>query len=398
MQPAYCTILARNYLPRALMLSDSLREHGSDIPLVVFLVDATPETELPEIPGVRWMRPASLDLPERAVLDLAMSYDLVEFATAIKPLVLQALLREYEQVVYLDPDTYVTAPMLELGPALDSSAGVVLTPHTLEPNLTETRFSEGHLLHVGVYNLGFCAVNRSADEFLKWWWGHLRSECLHGPLDGLFTDQKWVDLGAVLFGATALRHYGYNVSVGNLHERPIARDSDGYYVASSGDRLRLFHFHAFDPRRPEELYGRTSTSTSASAGDMRAGNEAINALSKQYAAALIEKQREIGEQPAYIYGSDTTGRRISRRMRHAYRTVVLADPGSVPSPFVAAEAAEYERWRRSARPLAGRLILSDLAKGARCAMPEEYDTLKRRFPRLTKSLRGRYVEDTGMWG
>ena len=62
-----------------------------------------------------------------------------------------------------------------------------------------------------------------------------------------------MDIGSVLFEATSLRHYGYNVSVANLHERPIERDADGYYIGSSGDRLRLFHFHAFDPDRPEEL-------------------------------------------------------------------------------------------------------------------------------------------------
>ena len=44
--PAFCTILARNYLSKALTLSDSLRRHGSDTPLVVFLTDATAETEL----------------------------------------------------------------------------------------------------------------------------------------------------------------------------------------------------------------------------------------------------------------------------------------------------------------------------------------------------------------
>jgi hypothetical protein len=391
----HVTILARNYLPRALMLSESLRERGSELPLVVFLTDATPETDLPEIEGVRWMTPASLGLPERTVLELAMSYDLVEFATAVKPLVLQALLREHEQVVYLDPDTYVTSPMVELGPALEEGSGIVLTPHYLEPTPSGNRFSEGHLLHVGVFNLGFCAVDRKAGAFLDWWWGHLRSECLHGPLDGLFVDQKWMDVGAVLFGATTLRHYGYNVSVGNLHERPIIEDADGLLVASSGDRLRLFHFHAFDPRRPGDLYGRLSTSTG---NDARTGGAALAQLTERYAAALLGKQDELGEQPAYRYAYDTTGRKISRRMRHAYRVAVQAAPDGVPSPFVAAEAAEYERWRRGARRLAAKLIASDLAKGARCAIPEEYDALKRRFPGAARALRSRYVENTGMWG
>src|SRR5262245_21681327 len=128
-QPAFCTILARNFLPRALALSDSLREHGSELPLNVFLIEETDETELPELPNVRWMHPGMLDLPERTVLELAMSYDLTEFATALKPLLLAKLLEQHEQVFYLDPDTYLVAPMEELGPELEaSSGGILLTP------------------------------------------------------------------------------------------------------------------------------------------------------------------------------------------------------------------------------------------------------------------------------
>jgi hypothetical protein len=392
--PAYCTILARNYLPSALTLSDSLRRHGSETPLVVFLIDAVPETVLPEIPGVRWMIPASLGLPERAVHELAMSYDLVEFATALKPLVLETLLREHEQVIYLDPDTYVVSEMVELGPALDASAGIVLTPHYLRPTPAGNAFTEGHLLNVGVYNLGFCAVNRSAGEMLSWWWSHLRVECLHDPLAGLFVDQKWMDIGSVLFGATSLSHYGYNVGVGNLHERPIAHDADGYYIASSGDRLRLFHFHAFDPDNPETLHTRRHRSGSVEITD----DTVLPELSREYAAAVIEKRRLLGAQPDYPYNFDSRGRPIPRRLRHAYRVAAAADPGGVPSPFLAADADAYERWRRGARGLVARLILSDLAKGVRCAVPEEYGILRRRLPGLTRALRERYVEDSGMWG
>src|SRR4051794_28006555 len=158
---AFCTILARNYLPKALTLSESLQRFDSPHPLTIFLIDATEDTELPELDGVRWMHPGHLNLPGRSALELPMSYDLVEFATAVKPLVLQKLLREHEQVAYLDPDTYQTSPMVELSPALDDSAGgIVLTPHYMTPTTQGGEFSEGHLLHVGVYNLGFCAVSR----------------------------------------------------------------------------------------------------------------------------------------------------------------------------------------------------------------------------------------------
>jgi hypothetical protein len=388
------TILARNYLPSALALADSLRRHGNGTPLVAFLTDATPHTELPEIDGVRWMRPASLDLSERAVLELAMSYDLVEFATAVKPLIFQELLRDHEQVVYLDPDTYLVSEMEELDDALDDSGGMVLTPHYLTPPPPGSEFSEGHLLHVGVYNLGFCAANRSADELLRWWWDHLRSECLHDPLSGLFVDQKWMDIGSVLFGAHVLRHYGYNVGAGNVRERQVERDERGYYIASTGDRLRLFHFHAFDPQQPESLFNRLRTR----AGSVRAETEPLKELCRTYAEAVIEKRNLLGPQPPYMYWTDSTGRTISRHMRHAYRVAALADPGNVPSPFLPEEAADYERWRRSAVPLAGRIAMSDVAKGLRCALPDEYDAVKHRFPGLMRRLRGRYLEDTGLWG
>jgi hypothetical protein len=388
-QPAYCTILARNYLPSALTLSESVLRHGDGTPLTIFLIDADDETELPEAPAVRWMHPGMLDLPERRVHELAMSYDLVEFATAVKPLVLGALLREHEQAAYLDPDTYVVSPMEELSPALEAGAGIVLTPHYLEPPPPESPFSEGHLLHVGFYNLGFCAVSRRAEDFLSWWWGHLETECLHDPLSGLFVDQKWMDVGSALFGASSLQHRGYNVGVANLHERSIASDGDGYYIAGTDDRLRLFHFHAFDPRRPDELATRRALSGTRESPGL------VRDLAREYAAIVLAKEQEIGLQPAYRYAVDTTGRRITRRMRHAYRVASLAEPGVLPSPFVPAEADDYEHWRRGARRLAGRLMLSDVAKAARIALPEEYERAKRRLPGLTKSLRRRFIEKSG---
>jgi hypothetical protein len=323
-----------------------------------------------------------------------MSYDLVEFATALKPLVLQALLREADEVVYLDPDTYVVSDLLEIGPALDGSSGVVLTPHFLEPSPAGYQFSEGHLLHVGVYNLGFFAVNHKAGDLLTWWWNHLRSECLLEPLAGLFVDQKWMDIGSVLFNAAILRHYGYNVGIANLHERPLDVDSDGYFIASTGDRLRLFHFHAFDPRRPEEFYTRPSTNS----GHRPAVTGALERLCRQYAQVLLDKQEQVGPPPPYRYGFDHTGRRISRRMRHAYRVAARNRPNGIPSPFLAAEAADYERWRRASWRLAGRLMVSDIAKGLRCALPEEYYALKRSLPQVAQSLRTQYLENTGKWG
>jgi hypothetical protein len=394
----YCTILARNYLPRALSLADSVHRHHPDTPLVVLLIDVLRDADLPELPdlpGVRIVSTEALGLPEREVLDLATIYDLVEFATAVKPPLLKALLDETDQVVYLDPDTWVTSPMVELTPALQASeGGIVLTPHYLEQLPPEgTHSSEGHLLTVGVYNLGFCAVDQRARPLLDWWWGHLQVECLHNILSGLFVDQKWMDIGSTLFSAATLRHYGYNVGLVNLHERQIDIDADGYFIRGSGDRLRLFHFHAFDTSRPDQL----STRTDASTAHLRRDNAAVDLLCKEYAEDMIRHEQELSAAPDYPYWTDTTGRRIARQTRRVFRQQLQAG-AAPPSPFVPEDAKAYARWRRSARKQVARDFVGDVAKAARCVAPDEIKRMKQRFPRLSGRVRDRYVDDTGIWG
>lgn len=392
---AYCTIVATNYLPKALTLAQSLDEHHPGARLTVLLIDVEQHSDLPGIEGpVQLVSTEILGLPEREVLRLAAIYDIVEFATAVKPLLLDALLNDCEQAAYLDPDTFVTAPMVELPRDLAASeGGILLTPHYLRPVDGAAHLSEGHLLVVGVFNLGFCAVDRRSREFLAWWWGHLREECRWEPLSGLFVDQKWVDIGAALFGGTVWRHYGYNVSIANLHERAVECDDGGYYVAPSMDRLRLFHFHAFDTRSPEELSTRSGESTR----HLRPGGSPLDALCVEYAARLSRNERELAGAPPYVYATDTRGRPLSRQLRRAYRLTSAGGDHTLPSPFRAADAAEFAAWRRRAWRSEARALAGDLAKSVRVTLPEEYERFKRRMPALMARVRGRYVEKAGGW-
>ena len=391
----YCTILSTNYLPRALALAESLRQHEEGAALRILFIDHASDDRLPRLPGVECLSTSALGLADRAVLDLAMSYDLVEFATAVKPLLLGALLERADQVVYLDPDTYVTSPLRELSPALaESGGGILLTPHFLRPARAGTEIRDGHMLLVGVHNLGFCAVDRRAREFLDWWWGHLRTECLYDPLAGLFVDQKWMDIGSTLFQAATLRHAGYNVGVANLSERPLAHDDDGYVVASTGERLRLFHFHAFDSNTPEKLSVRYRHSTDNELED----DSVVLQLCKEYAGVLSSYEQALPAAPRYPYATDTRGRDISRQLRRAYRRESLSTDSPLPSPFDPAAAPAYERWRRAAwRPIA-RGLLGEAAKCLRIVLPEEYDRIKARFPGLATRLNDRFSGGTGMWG
>jgi hypothetical protein len=391
--PTYCTILSTNYLPRALALAESLHRHEQGATLRILFIDHASDDTLPDLPGVVSLSTSHLGLAPHEAAELATGYDLVEYATAVKPLLLKALLTESDQVVYLDPDTYVTATMVELSPALAASAGgILLTPHFLHPPSGE-EFGDGHMLLVGVHNLGFCGVDRRASRFLDWWWGHLRTDCLYDPLAGLFVDQKWMDIGSSIFEGTAFRHAGYNVGVANLEERPVAQDEEGYLIASTGDRLRLFHFHAFDSSAPEKLTVRYRHTVDNELAD----DSVLLQLCKEYAGVLSGYEQRFPAPPPYPYETDTRGRRISRQLRRAYLRESRA--GRVPpSPFDPSAAAAWDSWRkRSWRPIA-RGLLGETAKCLRIVLPEEYDTLKRRFPALAGRLNDRFSGGTGMWG
>lgn len=401
MHTTYCTILAQNYLPKALALAESLHRHEG-LELVVLLIDAETEADLPTLdessPPVRLVATDFLGLGREEIHRLAMSYTLVEFATAIKPVFLTRLLEDTEQAAYLDPDTYLTAPMTELPVDLAASpGGILLTPHFLVPPTDDAFLGEGHLLCVGVYNLGFVAVDRRAGAMLEWWWDHLREECLFDILSGLFVDQKWMDLGSVYFNATAWQHPGYNVSIVNLHERPLDRDGDDLVLAHPtrpGERwpVRLFHFHAFDPDRPDELSSRFSGTEG-----FRAGSRALDDLCREYAASVVSMRKVLPEAPAYRYDRDSSGRSLSRHIRRAYRLASLQGE-RLPSPFDASDAAAYSAWRSSTRSVVAREAAGDLAKAARASVPESVWWLQSRFPRLAGRARRGVVRESGIWG
>lgn len=391
MSTAFCTVLARNYLPKALSLAESLaREQSSE--LHVLLIDAEGPgdlADLPEVPGVTFLGTDALGLGVAEIQRLVMSYELVEFATAIKPALFMELLKEHDQVVYLDPDTFVVAPMEELVPALaDTEAGILLTPHFLAPPGAGALSSDGHLLHVGFHNLGFIAIDRRALPFLEWWWGHLRFECLDDPLAGLFVDQRWTDLGALYFHATTWNHPGYNVGVLNLEERNLGRQGDQLTV--NDQALRLFHFHAFDPHHPEALTTRFDVTP-----EIDTDAAALGRLSEHYADRVLHWQAVVGEQPGYRYLVDSTGERISRGLRRAYR--LESEAAELPSAFTDEDADAYRAWRRGARTDRVRGAVDQVMKAGRAAAPDAALGIKRRFPRLIGGLRGRVGSRGGIW-
>jgi glycosyltransferase involved in cell wall biosynthesis len=250
---AVCTIASKNYLARARVLAQSFRCYHPDVPVFLLLVD--------KIDG--YFDPAqepftTLALEEIGIDDLAglcFQYPCQELNTAVKPFLLEYLLREngFAKVLYFDPDIKFYDNLAPLFSALDD-ASFILTPHLTAPLTDELRQSERDIMMAGDYNLGFIGIANTptTERMLSWWQERMRKYCVFNINWGYFVDQKWIDLVPGMFGETTIiRDPAYNVAFWNFQHRLLACADGKYFV--NGQPLRFFHFSGLRLGNEEEI-------------------------------------------------------------------------------------------------------------------------------------------------
>jgi hypothetical protein len=188
------------------------------------------------------------------LMDMAFRYTVMEFNTAIKADSFLDLLtnRGFEAAIYLDPDTRLFGPLSETLAELEAGASAVLTPHILAPLPEGAAPSEAEIMKSGVFNLGFAAFSGSQEglAFLRWWARKLHSECYSAPEQGLFVDQRFVDMTpAFIDRLVVIRHPGYNVAYWNTATRTIAAAGADIHV--NGMPLVFFHYSGVVPGKAE---------------------------------------------------------------------------------------------------------------------------------------------------
>jgi hypothetical protein len=244
------TSAACNYLPKVRLLIESLKRHHPEIRLVLALSDLIDDPE--SLRGETWdeiMPIDTLGIPDWK--RWAFTHDIVELSTAIKPFVLQRLLDRPDcgGVFYFDPDMVLFSRLDDLIDRLQH-ADIVLTPHQNKPEtgLAEVMDNEISSLKHGVYNLGFIGVRPTdtGKAFARWWAERIYYFCRDDIPNGLFTDQRWIDLVPALFsGVGILRSSRFNVAPWNLTTRTVSGSlAEGFVV--DGEPLGFYHFTGFD--------------------------------------------------------------------------------------------------------------------------------------------------------
>jgi hypothetical protein len=315
------------------MLFQSLRQLHPEWRLHLALADELrPIVDLAHEPFDQIWTVADLHIPSWR--GWAYCHTIVELATAIKPYMLAHLLKQSgcKRVIYLDPDTVVFSRLDDIIDALDD-ANIVLTPHQTTPEQSVSAVMDNEIcsLKHGVYNLGFIGVAATeiGHDFADWWGKRLYHFCRADIPNGLFTDQRWIDLVPAFFsGVAILRSNRYNVAPWNLTTRELSLSALGHYLVD-GEPLGFYHFTGFDSGEHRIMADKNSGS-----------NPTVQQLVSWY-----EKQNESFAQDSFArvpwaYGSYTDGTPISSEQRLVYRERTDLQ-GAFADPF---DATTYLAW------------------------------------------------------
>ncbi len=197
--PVACTILSNNYLAYGRVITRSFLRHHRDGRVFALFVDR-PHPHI-DYDAEDFEAIFAADLGITAFQSLAFRYSILELNTAVKPHLLAELERRSgaTELCYFDPDIVVLDSLVPLYERL-ATADLVLTPHITEPLEDGAWPADRDFLSSGAYNLGFLGIsfNPSTRDFLGWWQRKLHKECRHRVEEGLFVDQRWMDLAPSL--------------------------------------------------------------------------------------------------------------------------------------------------------------------------------------------------------
>ena len=308
---AIFSICSNNYFPYARVLFTSLKQYHPEAALFLCLADIPVAGVELNIPGVEVILASNLGIENFD--DFAFRYDIMEFNTAVKPFFLNWLItnKGFAEVIYLDPDIELFAPMKPVFKAFEEGANFVITPHITKPaEFTEFPDDIG-IMKAGIYNLGFIALNNSQEalSFLEWWQRRLRYQCINQQDCGIFVDQKFVDLLPAFHDNVAiLRDRTLNVAYWNLDQRKLTYQDNQWLV--NEEPLVFFHFSGIDIKQPQRLSKHTERFQDLDSAIQKIVNHYLNGL-KHFQDSSINTP--------YGYGKFDNGIAIADIMRRCYR-------------------------------------------------------------------------------
>jgi glycosyltransferase involved in cell wall biosynthesis len=337
---AIFTICSNNYMPAARTFLTSARQHHPEADLFVCLADR--RIDIPGLYDPDWtvLEAEELRIPD--FRSFRFRYDIIELNTAVKPYMFRYLFDElgYDAALYFDPDIEIFRPLNGVVTPLREGASFVLTPHLCAPSEDEAEPNDFTIMRAGIYNLGFLGAGRGLESqrIIDWWARRVRFYCISAQEQGIFVDQKFMDL---VPGFAPHAHVSpditLNVAYWNIRQRQLEQEGEGWTVG--GEKLTFFHYSGFDPQKPTRL-------SKYDPGMDEAMPKPLRRLTAGYAERLLANGHGTVSSSTYAYGRFASGTTIHPLIRQMFREWHKFWPDD---PFETYEAFVDEPWPGAAR-------------------------------------------------
>jgi hypothetical protein len=239
----FCTYFDRHYLPRGLVLYQSLKAHCPSFRLWVLCLDQETYRILSRL-SLSDLRVINLDDFEKGdeqLLAAKQNRSSIEYyftCTPSLPLYVLKTCPEIDMITYLDADLFFFADPAPLYHEIGRHS-VAIIEHRFPPHLIGNK-------QYGIYNVGWISFRRdnSGLSCLRWWRERCLDWCYDRVEEGRFADQKYLDDWPARFqGVVVLSHKGANLAPWNLGNGDIQVGGNGVLV--DGQALIFFHYHGF---------------------------------------------------------------------------------------------------------------------------------------------------------
>lgn len=216
----FCTIINRQYLPFASVLYQSLAKTDPGVKLQVLITDLEDSNQLSA------SSPCLTYYSQVDILNSPMAKNIYQkyaasntdiLRWALKPVFICHLLqRNFEKVIFVDPDIYFVSRHSFLFDALNEHA-VLLSPHwsSIDPLKNEDGLYS--VLRNGLYSGGFVAASKKGMMAMEWWASVCHYKMERRQELGLYDDQKYLDIIPLIEKTTCIiRHKGCNLASINI--------------------------------------------------------------------------------------------------------------------------------------------------------------------------------------
>jgi hypothetical protein len=240
MKLVLCTIVTPDYIDRALALFLSAQRAGTAAKFVVLTTSDIDEV----LPGVEKVSIADVCSSFPIAREICAKYadDKDRLRWSLKSALMVHLLGAYPDsvITYADSDiSFFESP--ETLARMLGTGNILLTPHwrPLDPEGSSRNFRLNYM--DGLFNAGCVTATAGGMDALKWWARACLAACEQNRAEGLWDDQRYLDLIPIYFDkAIICKHRGFNLADWNLHLRET--DTNGTRDVPDRWPVSMIHF------------------------------------------------------------------------------------------------------------------------------------------------------------